>query len=101
MTRILFIFSKFSPDISYVQGMNEILAPIYYAFSYNQRTTNDDNEYDIDDVEADTFWCFYNIMQKLKCLYSQDEDDCVNGINGKGEKLKECIKVVDQNIYNI
>jgi TBC1 domain family member 13 len=31
--RILFIFSKLNPGISYVQGMNEICGPIYYTFA--------------------------------------------------------------------
>lgn len=30
MTRILYIYSKLNPRIQYVQGMNEILAPIFY-----------------------------------------------------------------------
>jgi len=30
MTRILYIYSKLNPKIQYVQGMNEILAPIFY-----------------------------------------------------------------------
>ena len=33
IVRLLFIYSTFFPDISYVQGMNEIIAPIYYIFS--------------------------------------------------------------------
>jgi hypothetical protein len=30
MTRILYIYAKLNPKILYVQGMNEILAPIFY-----------------------------------------------------------------------
>ena len=30
MSRILFIYSKLNPRIKYVQGMNEILAPLFY-----------------------------------------------------------------------
>lgn len=30
MGRILFVYSKLNPRIKYVQGMNEILAPLYY-----------------------------------------------------------------------
>jgi hypothetical protein len=30
MTRILFVYSKLNPRVGYVQGMNEILAPIFY-----------------------------------------------------------------------
>ncbi|KAF5183146.1 Tbc1 domain family member [Thalictrum thalictroides] len=32
MRNILLIFAKLNPDIRYVQGMNEVLAPLYYVF---------------------------------------------------------------------
>lgn len=33
MRRILIIFAKLNPGIRYVQGMNEVLAPLYYVFN--------------------------------------------------------------------
>jgi hypothetical protein len=33
MKNILLLFAKLNPAICYVQGMNEVLAPIYYVFS--------------------------------------------------------------------
>lgn len=33
MRDILILFAKLNPAIRYVQGMNEVLAPIYYVFS--------------------------------------------------------------------
>ena len=30
MTRILYIYARLNPKLQYVQGMNEILAPIFY-----------------------------------------------------------------------
>jgi len=32
MSRILFIYAKLNPGIKYTQGMNEVLAVIYYCF---------------------------------------------------------------------
>lgn len=31
--RILFLYAKLNPGQSYVQGMNEIIGPIYYSFA--------------------------------------------------------------------
>lgn len=31
--RILFLYAKLNPGQSYVQGMNEIIGPIYYLFA--------------------------------------------------------------------
>lgn len=33
MRSILLLFAKLNPAIRYVQGMNEVLAPIFYVFS--------------------------------------------------------------------
>ena len=32
MRRALFLFAKLNPGLRYVQGMNELLAPLYHAF---------------------------------------------------------------------
>jgi hypothetical protein len=40
LKRILFIFAKLNPGIRYVQGMNEVLAPLYYVF----KTDRDDTD---------------------------------------------------------
>lgn len=31
--RILFLYAKLNPGLGYVQGMNEIIGPIYYVFA--------------------------------------------------------------------
>lgn len=31
--RVLFLYAKLNPGQSYVQGMNEIIGPIYYTFA--------------------------------------------------------------------
>lgn len=36
--RILFIYAKLNPGIAYVQGMNEIVGPIYYTFVTDPNT---------------------------------------------------------------
>ena len=96
LSRILFIYCKFSPDVSYVQGMNEILAPIYYTFCY-------DKIYDIFDykeIEADTFWSFYFLMDKIKKVFIREEDENDSGIKGKAKILSKLLKLMDFSIYN-
>lgn len=41
LTRILFVFAKEYPSIRYVQGMNEVLAIIYYQFCLDNDCDND------------------------------------------------------------
>ena len=95
LSRILFIYSKFEPEVSYVQGMNEILAPIYYCFSFDR--SNDSEP--IDDIEADTFWCFYNLMCVFRELFDKNEDNQEHGVFAKATRLKMMLKVVDKNLY--
>jgi hypothetical protein len=40
MKNILLLFAKLNPAIRYVQGMNEVLAPIYYVFSTDPNEKN-------------------------------------------------------------
>lgn len=95
IARILFIYSKFSPDLSYVQGMNEIIAPIYYCFSFDKlyKTEN------INDIEADTFWSFYHLMDHLKNVFNREKDETDYGLSGKTKRLKEMLKVIDNQLY--
>ena len=95
VSRILFIYCKFEPMISYVQGMNEILSTLYYCYSFDR-----DNDEPIDDLEADTFWSFYFLMIHLKDLFDQHEDNNDRGMSGKLRRLKEMLKIIDHKLYN-
>ena len=95
ISKILFIYTKFEPELSYVQGMNEILAPLYYCFSLD----SSDNE-PIDNIEADSFYAYYFLMLKFKSLFNKNEDDKDFGINGKTIRLSKMLQFIDNNLYN-
>jgi hypothetical protein len=44
--RLLFIYAKLNPGVSYVQGMNEILAPIYWVMANDPDLVNQGNQFD-------------------------------------------------------
>jgi hypothetical protein len=48
LRNILIVFAKLNPGIRYVQGMNEILAPLFYVFK------NDPDE----EMEVSACHCF-------------------------------------------
>ena len=48
----MFIFAKLNQGLRYVQGMNELLAPIYYQFKNDMQL--EEREF----AEADSFYCF-------------------------------------------
>jgi hypothetical protein len=94
MCRILFIYGKKYPEIRYVQGMNEILAPIYFSFS------NDQNPYFYTNLEADSFICFENLMEEIKDIFIRIKDNSETGIHTRIKNLNALLKVVDKEIYN-
>ena len=61
--RILFIYAKLNPGIKYVQGMNEVLAVIYYCFLEQDRRESDGGAFiPRKYAESDAFFAFSNIM---------------------------------------
>ena len=63
LRRILFFFSKRNQEIGYVQGMNEIVAIIYYIYSL------DENVYIKPFIESDTFFSFEILIQEIKPIF--------------------------------
>jgi hypothetical protein len=92
LKRMLFIYSMFCPDISYHQGMNELLAPIYYCYSYDKTYTEENEE----DIEADTFWSFHYLMSKVSQSFVSAND---KGLEIKSFILTKCLEYVDEDIY--
>ena len=97
IVRILFIYSNFFPDLSYVQGMNEIIAPIYYIFSFDKTYGVESS---IENIEADTFWTFNSLMNHIKDNFKHEntiENIC---IENKIKKLKKMLAIIDFQLYN-
>ena len=40
LKNVLIVFAKLNPGIRYVQGMNEILAPLFYVFKSDPKEEN-------------------------------------------------------------
>ena len=93
MERILYIYAKNNKDVGYVQGMNAILAPIYYCYSM-------DNTCDIENIEADAFWSFSLLMDDIKKMFQQKNDSLKGGIFDKIVLLELMISKIDKDIFN-
>ena len=93
LERILYIYAKINKDVGYVQGMNNILAPIYYCYSM-------DNTCDNESIEADTFWSFSFLMDDIKKMFQQKNDMLKGGILDKIILLELMISKIDKDIFN-
>ena len=96
IVRLLFIYSTFFPDISHVQGMNEIIAPIYYIFSFDKTYGVETN---IDYIEADTFWTFNSLMNQIKDNFNHEKDNEKMGITTRIKKLKKMLQILDLQLF--
>uniref|UniRef100_A0A7N0V7A3 Rab-GAP TBC domain-containing protein n=1 Tax=Kalanchoe fedtschenkoi TaxID=63787 RepID=A0A7N0V7A3_KALFE len=93
LRRILIIFAKLNPGIRYVQGMNEILAPLYYVFK------NDPDEEFSAFAEADTFFCFVELLSGFRDNFCQQLDNSVVGIRSTIAKLSQLLKEHDEELW--
>ncbi|CAI0542894.1 unnamed protein product [Linum tenue] len=93
MRDILLLFAKVNPAIGYVQGMNEVLAPIFHVFS----TTYD--EQDLANVEADSFYCFVRLMSDSIDHFCKHMDNSPVGILSTLSRLMELLKANDEELW--
>ncbi len=102
LERLLFLFAKLNPGVRYVQGMNEVLAPILYCFYTD---VPKDSEKDIlgyldrDNLEADVFFCFQRVMSYMTDVFVEELDEAECGIDGTLEQLDRCLKAQDNEVY--
>ena len=80
--RVLFIYAKLNPGIKYIQGMNEVLAVIYYCF-YEQDFQGEEAVIPHKYYESDLFFSFSNIMVELRDGFLRELDKEKTGIQGR------------------
>lgn len=96
IARLLFYYSNYYPDVYYIQGMNEIIAPIYYCYT-SDKLYFSKTEIDID-IEADTFWSFFELMEQLRHVFIRDEDNNSNGVTAKANNLSKMLEIIDKEL---
>uniref|UniRef100_A0A1B6E710 Rab-GAP TBC domain-containing protein n=1 Tax=Clastoptera arizonana TaxID=38151 RepID=A0A1B6E710_9HEMI len=91
--RMLFLYAKLNPGQGYVQGMNEIIGPIYYAFASDPRKEWREH------AEADCFFVFTNLMSEIRDFFIKSLDEAECGINQMMKRLCDQLKNNDHRIY--
>lgn len=94
--RILFIYAKLNPGIKYVQGMNEVLAVIYFCYLQQDSLPLFSRKY----LEADLFFSFTNLMTELKDGFMRELDKEKTGIKGRIKLFAEIMSVVEPHAYH-
>lgn len=78
-----------------MQGMNEVIAVLYYCFWKYGNEAVISTQY----LESDLFFCFSNLMAELKDGFMRDMDKEDNGIHGKCKKIDNIVAAVSPPIY--
>ncbi|BAB92570.1 P0497A05.14 [Oryza sativa Japonica Group] len=89
LKNILIIFAKLNAGIRYVQGMNEILAPLFFVFR------NDPDDKNANFAEADSFFCFMELLSGFRDNFCQKLDNSAVGIQGTLSKLSQLVAKYD------
>jgi len=92
--RILFMYTKLNSGIGYVQGMNEILGPIYYTFA------SDNDPFWRDYAEADGFFCFMNLMSEIRDNFVKTLDATECGIGAHMDHLNDLLRRKDKDLWD-
>ncbi|KAI4377339.1 hypothetical protein MLD38_014984 [Melastoma candidum] len=93
MRNILLLFAKLNPAIRYVQGMNEVLAPLCYVFG------TDINEQNVANAEADSFACFVRLLSDSVDHFCQQLDNSADGILSTLARLSELLRANDEELW--
>ena len=93
MNRILFIYAKIHKDVCYVQGMNDLLAPIYYCFSIDNDPDNKDF------VEHDSYITFEKLMDIVKNIYIRKLDYEPGGVYFRLDEINRLLKILDYELF--
>lgn len=93
--RLLFLYAKLNPGQSYVQGMNEIIGPIYYVLASDSRPAWRQH------AEADCFFCFTNLMADIRDFFIKTLDHSASGIRSTMDRLAARLMEVDQVTANL
>ncbi len=93
LKRMLFLYAKINPEISYVQGLNLIIANIFYVFS------QDENPYFNMFAEEDSFFCFELLINNFKDIYNKEKDKSEKGIKSIINYIKYLLYIIDRELF--
>ncbi len=109
MLRVLYVWSMRHPASGYVQGFNDLCTPFFVIFftqhlnpidinltlEVSEETLFDLGQDVLFEIEADTYWCFTKMMDRIQNNYTHNQPGLTLMIN----KMEEIIRLVDEDLY--
>ncbi|KAG2498137.1 hypothetical protein HYH03_003895 [Edaphochlamys debaryana] len=94
LKRALFMYAKLNPGLRYIQGMNELIAPLYYLFR-TDATDPAGARY----AEADAFWCFMELISDFRDHFCAQLDNAQTGIRATIRRLMLVLQYHDKPLW--
>jgi len=91
--RILFLYAKLNPGQGYVQGMNEVIGPLYYVLASDPRSEYREH------AEPDCFFLFTLLMAEIRDFFIRSLDEAQSGIKFMMERLGNLLRSVDFDLW--
>lgn len=82
MARLLFVYGMLNNGIRYVQGMNELLAPLLFVCAEEHTS-----ECVSAQVEANVFFAFNTLMSETRDLFIHEMDSSTSGMSSRTRGL--------------
>jgi hypothetical protein len=105
IARALFVFAATNATVRYVQGMNELMAGLYYVAATSPAAAADDEEHAADyavpygppvgAAEAAAFACFVPMLAELRDLFCASLDGSAGGVAGAMAALSALLAEAD------
>jgi len=92
LARILLLYARLNPGVQYVQGMNELCAPLYYLFIQDPLGSQH--------AEADTFFCFSLVMSDMRDAFVKSLDHEDDGMFGRVKHFSTLLQEKDHEVWN-
>eukprot|EP00929_Paragymnodinium_shiwhaense_P091097 TRINITY_DN51139_c0_g2_i1.p1 TRINITY_DN51139_c0_g2~~TRINITY_DN51139_c0_g2_i1.p1 ORF type:complete len:749 (-),score=187.43 TRINITY_DN51139_c0_g2_i1:261-2450(-) len=89
---LLFVYAQLNAGVRYVQGMNEVVAILFYVIA----AAADDAA----SAEADTFWCFSALMEEIKRGFMQELDHADGGVHALVGSVDRLLGKYDPELAN-
>jgi hypothetical protein len=109
MLRLLYIWSMRHPASGYVQGFNDLCTPFIAILilqycnmdidcieNIEESTVYELGESALLEIEADSYYCFTKMMDRIQNNYTHNQPGLTKMIN----KMEEIIKTVDAELYD-
>ncbi|KAL6760277.1 RabGAP/TBC protein [Haematococcus lacustris] len=91
--RALFMYAKLNPGLCYIQGMNELIAPLYFLFKHDPDPQA--RQY----AEADAFWCFMELISEFRDHFCAQLDNAQTGIKATIRRLMTVLQACDYKLW--